>query len=96
MICFACTQGEPSADPEHQLKQTLLEVREHGESSAKTTGPDPKHADSIRGSPAAASGKREPVDENYLQVLLDAEGFGPPKFQVGPRRETMSCMHDIM
>ena len=29
----------------------------------------------------ASGSKREPVDQDYLQVLLDTE-FGPPKFQV--------------
>lgn len=36
--------------------------------------------DRPRALPASGS-KREPVDQDYLQVLLDTE-FGPPKFQV--------------
>ena len=41
----------------------------------------PNAVDERRRALQASGSKREPVDQDYLQVLLDTE-FGPPKFQV--------------
>lgn len=74
------TQNEASsADVEEQdIQKPLLVEPESLESIMNPTG-RPEQINLAHGRPLLP--KRDPVDQEYLQVLIDSE-FGPPKFSV--------------
>ena len=72
------TQDEAASGPLDD-QSPLLKEDESIEVEKKIT--DPEQIILAGHDPLSLGGERDPVDEEYLQVLLDTE-FGPPKFPV--------------